>query len=387
MTVAELDGDEAFISSMNRTAGTVRVRTGSVLTVTGLKTPPHAPLSLASSVLRSAPGSSSSSSSSTFKEMEIPLEVIPPLFTVTIKVGDDLGQVLLLLQHTYGLNDISRGIVAHQFANSIASPDVIGSPDSVRRRRQGGASDWLTAERVNKKAHRRHFEEIDYLPRCSSLSSSSSTSYFSSSSTTTSSSPNLGMESRDVIGPISIKGLVTIVMTTCKRLDNFLSTIEAIKRSVREGLPLVSGVIQGIIIIDDASSATDRAAMLRALPEAVFVAKDALSRGHANSLNSAFPLVRTRFLLYLEDDWKLLSKPLMTPPLRESLESIANLSNKFEKKKEENDDIFSFHVLVEAAVGVILSSIASKEPVAQVLFNDQVTNECARVANDCARVA
>ena len=61
-----------------------------------------------------------------------------------------------------------------------------------------------------------------------------------------------------------------------------------------------------IIVVDDASSNEDRTKMVELFPDFHFVFKSDEKRGHATSMNMIVKMVKTRYLLYLEDDFLIL---------------------------------------------------------------------------------
>lgn len=94
---------------------------------------------------------------------------------------------------------------------------------------------------------------------------------------------------------------LTLILTTCKRLELFTRTISSLRRVLQASW---DQWICHVVIIDDNSSLQDRFEMLKLFPEFEFVFKAEKNRGHANSMNRILSLVKTRFLLYVEDDWE-----------------------------------------------------------------------------------
>eukprot|EP00816_Leptocylindrus_hargravesii_P005515 CAMPEP_0196826832 /NCGR_PEP_ID=MMETSP1362-20130617/93837_1 /TAXON_ID=163516 /ORGANISM="Leptocylindrus danicus, Strain CCMP1856" /LENGTH=236 /DNA_ID=CAMNT_0042207427 /DNA_START=180 /DNA_END=887 /DNA_ORIENTATION=+ len=106
-----------------------------------------------------------------------------------------------------------------------------------------------------------------------------------------------------------------------------------------------------IIVVDDNSSDLDRSSMIREYPNISFIFKSKSRKGHAESLNYILRAVQTRYLLYLEDDWLLLS----------------NVTN----------------VISDAMT--VLQNENENTPVAQVLFNDQSSRDCAEGKESCSQ--
>ncbi|OQR91418.1 hypothetical protein ACHHYP_04718 [Achlya hypogyna] len=92
---------------------------------------------------------------------------------------------------------------------------------------------------------------------------------------------------------------VTLVITTCKRLELFLATMASMAPLRR------SSAVCSTIVIDDHSSSADRRAMEAAYPDAHFLYTTV--KGHAHSLNTLLHIVSTRFVLYVEDDWRFVA--------------------------------------------------------------------------------
>ena len=101
---------------------------------------------------------------------------------------------------------------------------------------------------------------------------------------------------------------VTVVFTTCKRLEKFLLTAKSLYASLqKQG---VLHLIENFVVIDDGSSAHDVSQMKRVFPNFLFLLKDESAKGHAESLNmvlngenSVFAATEARYVLYFEDDW------------------------------------------------------------------------------------
>lgn len=98
---------------------------------------------------------------------------------------------------------------------------------------------------------------------------------------------------------------VTLTMTTCRRLDYFIRTIDQFRVNC-----LDFDRITRIIVSDDRSSEQDRLLMKAAYPEFEFVWREC---GHAKSLQLLFDMVDTKYFFHLEDDRVLLHKmPLIS---------------------------------------------------------------------------
>lgn len=90
---------------------------------------------------------------------------------------------------------------------------------------------------------------------------------------------------------------VTLVVTTCRRLDLFIRTINSFLACCTD-----VGRIGRWICIDDNSSEDDRRRMEETFPFFEFVWKSPEERGHAKSLQMLQDLVGSPFVFHLEDD-------------------------------------------------------------------------------------
>ncbi|KAH9094225.1 hypothetical protein Ae201684P_016837 [Aphanomyces euteiches] len=116
-----------------------------------------------------------------------------------------------------------------------------------------------------------------------------------------------------IIGAPPSVACLTVVVTTCKRLDLFMATMRSFQ-------PYVGRVkICMVLVIDDHSTSQDRDAMKQAFPELSFIYSR--RKGHAHSMNLLLDLVTTRYVLYLEDDWQW-QAPLPRHPLEHALEVL-----------------------------------------------------------------
>lgn len=98
-------------------------------------------------------------------------------------------------------------------------------------------------------------------------------------------------------------GVVTFTITTCKRLDLF-------KRTMNSFLECCTDIqfIKRWICVDDNSSDSDRMEMSKLYPFLEFVFKTEDQKGHAESMNILRNMVKTPYVLHLEDDWHFIRK-------------------------------------------------------------------------------
>lgn len=97
--------------------------------------------------------------------------------------------------------------------------------------------------------------------------------------------------------------LITLTMTTCKRLHLFVDTINSFLNCC-----LDIHLIDKWIIIDDNSSDEDRKIMLEKYPFFQFIFKDKKDKGHPRSMNILLDTVTTPYMFHMEDDWKFIEK-------------------------------------------------------------------------------
>jgi hypothetical protein len=105
--------------------------------------------------------------------------------------------------------------------------------------------------------------------------------------------------------------MLTLTMTTCKRLDLFKKTIESFVKCC-----LDICLVDKIFIVDDNSGDEDISQMilwmaqyevLRNVDKAIFK-KDEKNKGHPQSMNIIYDQVDSDWILHLEDDW-LFTRP------------------------------------------------------------------------------
>ncbi len=97
--------------------------------------------------------------------------------------------------------------------------------------------------------------------------------------------------------------LITFTITTCKRLDLFIQTMESFIVNCAD-----HHLIDRWICIDDNSSESDRDQMQFRFPFFEFIWKTPDEKGHAKSMNMLWQSVKTPFIFHLEDDWKIIAK-------------------------------------------------------------------------------
>lgn len=93
--------------------------------------------------------------------------------------------------------------------------------------------------------------------------------------------------------------LITLSITTCKRLDLFTRTMDSFLRSCTD-----HSLISEWFCVDDCSSEEDRTRMKEKYPFFTFYFKTEAEKGHAKSMNIIMDHVQTPYLLHLEDDWE-----------------------------------------------------------------------------------
>ena len=118
----------------------------------------------------------------------------------------------------------------------------------------------------------------------------------------------VGMFSKDDLKPEEypvFKGnLITVTMTTCKRLDLFKKTMNSFWRCVKD----VTDYVAGCLVVDDNSSESDRQKMKELFPFCTFIHKTFEQKGHAISMNMIRDIVKTPYIFHMEDDWEFINK-------------------------------------------------------------------------------
>lgn len=106
--------------------------------------------------------------------------------------------------------------------------------------------------------------------------------------------------STDKMSSIEDKGakLVTITMTSCKRLDLFKKTVYSFLNCCQDLY-----LINEWIVVDDNSSNEDRTVMKTIFPFIKFIFKTTEEKGHAKSMNILRECVKTPYVFHMEDDW------------------------------------------------------------------------------------
>ena len=97
--------------------------------------------------------------------------------------------------------------------------------------------------------------------------------------------------------------LITFTMTTCKRLDLFIPTMNSFLNTC-----LDANSICRWLVVDDNSSEEDRKVMQETFPFIEFYWKTPEEKGHARSMNIIRNAVTTPFFFHIEDDWVFYEK-------------------------------------------------------------------------------
>lgn len=97
--------------------------------------------------------------------------------------------------------------------------------------------------------------------------------------------------------------LITLSITTCKRLDLFQQTMNSFINCCQDIL-----MIDKWLCIDDNSSEEDRQKMKELYPFFDFYFKTPDEKGHPRSMNIICRKVDTPYLFHMEDDWKFFQK-------------------------------------------------------------------------------
>lgn len=96
--------------------------------------------------------------------------------------------------------------------------------------------------------------------------------------------------------------LVTFTITTCKRYDLFIRTMDSFLKYCKD-----IHLITRWICIDDNSSDEERKNMSIRYPFFEFIWKSENEKGHVQSMNMILDTVDTPYIFHMEDDWQFIS--------------------------------------------------------------------------------
>jgi len=100
--------------------------------------------------------------------------------------------------------------------------------------------------------------------------------------------------------PTNPEGKLTITMTTCKRFDLFRRTMISVLKYVKD----LKEYLFDWIVIDDNSSEKMRQQMKEEFPFITYIYKDLTNKGHARSMNMLMDMIKTPYVMNIEDDWE-----------------------------------------------------------------------------------
>ena len=120
--------------------------------------------------------------------------------------------------------------------------------------------------------------------------------------------------------PPATEPRVTLTITTCKRLDEFVRTMTSFLNACED-----IDLIDRWICVDDNSSDADRAEMRRLFPFFEFVLKGPEEKGHARSMNIIRSRLTTPFVVHMEDDWQFFVRRRYVEPAIEILQECPNV--------------------------------------------------------------
>jgi GR25 family glycosyltransferase involved in LPS biosynthesis len=109
---------------------------------------------------------------------------------------------------------------------------------------------------------------------------------------------------------------LTLTITTCKRYDLFVRTINSFLNCCED-----YELIDRWICVDDNSSESDRQQMITKYPFFEFYFKSDTEKGHHTSMNMIQQLVSSPYILHLEDDWLFIEKCQIIKPALQILEA------------------------------------------------------------------
>lgn len=106
------------------------------------------------------------------------------------------------------------------------------------------------------------------------------------------------MRMRKILNRPNKDALVTFTITSCKRLDLFLNTVNSFVNCCKD-----IELIGEWFCVDDNSSEEDRIHMKQMYPFMNFYFKNPDEKGHPQSMNIIRNHVKTPYLFHMEDDW------------------------------------------------------------------------------------
>ena len=199
---------------------------------------------------------------------------------VEVRRGDDIGMLIWYLLKKYP--NISSSIQA--IAYHMIGPDIL--PVSLT-----GSDEWIRLRSPGKNDGRELVQLL--LPHTHSNTSENFRNSIQNN-TSANSDPTINFSQE------GMNNELTIGITTCRRFNLYIRTLESLERLVPD---LTS--LGRVIVVDDSSSDEDRSRMLNRNPSFEFVFKTQLERGHAVSMNILLSKLNTRYFIYIEDDWEL----------------------------------------------------------------------------------
>lgn len=108
-----------------------------------------------------------------------------------------------------------------------------------------------------------------------------------------------GKKIQTILSKKSPVGTITFSITTCKRYDLFVKTMNSFISCCKD-----INLIDRWICVDDNSSTEDREQMKAKYPFFEFFFKGLYDKGHPRSMNMIIGEVNTPFLFHMEDDWQ-----------------------------------------------------------------------------------
>jgi len=99
------------------------------------------------------------------------------------------------------------------------------------------------------------------------------------------------------------KNGITVTMTTCKRFDLFERTVNSFLECCTD-----KHLISEWLVIDDNSDEEDKQKMKQLYPFITFIFKKSEEKGHVQSMNMIYNMVKTPYMFNMEDDWEFFYK-------------------------------------------------------------------------------
>ena len=235
---------------------------------------------------------------------------------------DDPGQLISLVKNQFYITQKAVESTSMRIVAGLLPPEEVGNPGNVKARRLAAMS-MLPYASISGTLTAKRTRDVRYI-----LGPKSPMERLVCTEREVAGVLDGELPGGGTGGGTGAEG-VTIGMTTCKRLAEFVVTVEALLPAIgyfvasdgrvcsasdtTEPVPVTTDIsvhrprpcavnatfmlysyVHEVVVVDDLSSAADRMAMLQLYPMLAFIMKPARQRGHARSLNILLNRVHTR---------------------------------------------------------------------------------------------